>query len=81
MIRVFLAAVAAVALLVSLAKADNDLTKQVKSGQKILTCYLKQGETQISPDKIKYFSEGRWYFTNGSATQCEVKIKCPDNFR
>lgn len=75
MIRLFLAAVAlvAVALLVGFTKADNDLTKQVKSGQKILTCHLQQGEIQISPDKIKYFSEGRWYFTNGSATQCEVK--------
>ena len=73
MIRLFLAAIAAVALLVGLAKADKDLTKQVKAGNKLLVCHLSQGETQISPDKIKYFSEGRWYFTNGSATQCEVK--------
>lgn len=77
MSRVFLAATAlaavvAVSLLISLAKADSDLTKQVKSGEKILICHLKQGETQISPDKIKYYSEGRWYFTNGSATQCKV---------
>ena len=70
MILIALAAVAAVSLLVGLAKADNNLTKQVKSGQKVLICHLKQGETQISPDKIKYFSEGRWYFTNGSAVQC-----------
>lgn len=75
MIRLFLAVgtLVAVSLLTYLAKVDSDLTKQVKSGEKILTCHLKQGETQISPDKIKYFSEGRWYFTNGSATQCKVK--------
>lgn len=76
MIRIFLfalAAVAAASLLVYLVQVDNDLTQQVKSGQVTLTCHLQQGETQISPDKIKYFSEGRWYFTNGSAVQCEVK--------
>ena len=73
MIRIVLIALAAVSLLACLAKADSDLTKQVKSGQKVLICHLKQGETQISPDKIKYFSEDRWYFTNGSATQCKVK--------
>ena len=76
MIRIIvfaLAAVAAFSLLVYLVEADNALTEQVKSGEKILICHLKQGETQISPDKIKYFSEDRWYFTNGSATQCRVK--------
>lgn len=73
MIRIILIALAAVSILVGFAMADKDLTKQVKSGEKILTCHLKQGETQISPDKIIRFSEGRWYFTNGSATQCEVK--------
>lgn len=76
MIRIIvfaLTAVAATSLLVYLVEADNDLTKQVKSGQVTLTCYLQQGEVQIPPDKIIRFSEGRWYFTNGSATQCEVK--------
>lgn len=73
MIRIVLATLAVVSLLVGLAKADNDLTDQVKSGKKILICHLKQGEIQVSPDKITHFSEGRWYFTNGSATQCEVK--------
>lgn len=73
MIRIFLAAIVALAPLVGFAKLDRDITNQVKSGQKILTCYLQQGEIQISPDKIIMFSEGRWYFTNGSATQCEVK--------
>ena len=75
MIRLFLAALVAIALLVGLAKADNDLTKQVKSGQKILICHLQQGETQISPDKIIRFSDGRWYFTNGSATSCTVHVQ------
>lgn len=74
MIRIVLAALAVVSLLlVGFTMADNDLTKQVKSGEKILTCHLQQGEVQVSPDKIVRFSEGRWYFTNGSATQCEVK--------
>lgn len=73
MIRFVLAALAAVLLIVGFAKADNDLTKQVKSGQKILICHLKQGEVQVPPHKIVRFSEGRWYFSNGSATQCEVK--------
>lgn len=73
MIRIVLAALAMVSLHLGLTKADNDLTEQVKSGQKILTCHLQQGDVQVSPDKIKYFAEGRWYFTNGSATQCEVK--------
>lgn len=73
MIRMILIALAAVSLIVGLTMADNNLTKQVKSGQVTLTCYLQQGEVQVPPDKIKYFSEGRWYFTNGSATQCEVK--------
>lgn len=73
MIRLVLAALAVVLILVGLAKADNDLTQQVKAGNKLLICHLQQGETQISPDKVKYYAEGRWYFTNGSATQCEVK--------
>lgn len=75
MIRILyaVAAVAAASLLVYLVEADNNLTKQVKSGEKILICYLQQGEVQIPPHKIIRFSEGRWYFTNGSATQCEVK--------
>lgn len=71
MIRLVLIVLAVVSLFVGFtAKADSDLTKQVKSGQKILTCYLKQGEVQIPPHKIIRFSDGRWYFTNGSATQC-----------
>lgn len=67
------ACIFAVSVLVGLAKADKDITEQVKSGQKILTCHLQQGEVQVSPDKIVRYSEGRWYFTNGSAIQCEVK--------
>lgn len=70
---VLIAAAMVASLAVFAAKMDNDLTQQVKSGEKILICHLQQGETQISPDKIKYFSEDRWYFTNGSATQCKVK--------
>ena len=75
MIRIVFATLAVVSLLVGLAKADSDLTKQVKSGQKILICHLQQGETQISPDKIIRFSDGRWYFTNGSATSCTVHVQ------
>lgn len=70
---VLIAAAMVASLAVFAAKMDNDLTQQVKSGEKILICHLQQGETQISPDKIIRFSEGRWYFTNGTATQCEVK--------
>lgn len=58
--------------LYSLSREDRELFDSVKSGQATLECELQKGVTTIHPDKITQFSDGRWYFTNGSATQCRV---------
>ena len=49
---------------------DSNLLTKVKSGTLTLECHIGDGNKVIDPAKVVNFSEGRWFFTNGSATQC-----------
>lgn len=52
-------------------KQESLLEFQVKTGELSLHCLLRgKGMTLIEPNKVESHSEGRWYFTNGSATNC-----------
>ena len=42
----------------------------VKSGTLTLECHIGDSMKVIDPAKVVNFTDGRWYFTNGSATQC-----------
>lgn len=49
---------------------DSTLLTKVQSGELTLECHIGGGYKVIDPAKVVNFSEGRWFFTNGSATQC-----------
>lgn len=49
---------------------DSTRLTKVSSGELTLECHLSGSSKVIDPAKVVNFSEGRWYFTNGSATQC-----------
>lgn len=51
---------------------DSMIMLRVKSGDHVLTCDFNDGSRVVSPDKIEGYSDGRWYFTNGSATRCKL---------
>lgn len=51
---------------------DRNITKQVKSGKYELQCQFRDGWRHVTPDKIDSFIDGRWFFTNGSATNCTM---------
>lgn len=69
-----LVAVATMAILLILYPdhQDRTITKQVKSGEYELQCQFRDGRRRVSPDKIDSFIDGRWFFTNGSATNCTM---------
>lgn len=49
---------------------DSTRFKNVKSGALILECHIGDGYQVIDPALVTGYSDGRWFFTNGSATQC-----------
>lgn len=49
---------------------DSSRLAEVKSGALTLECHIGDGYQVIDPDLISKYSEGRWSFSNGSATQC-----------
>ena len=53
---------------------SEDSTKfaKVKSGALTLECHIGGGYKVIDPSKVTDYSEGRWFFTNGSAAQCRT---------
>ena len=51
---------------------DSKLLEMARSGELTLECHLRDGYKVIDPAKVVNFSEGRWFFTNGSATQCST---------
>ena len=48
---------------------------QVKRGDKVLYCYMKDGYKKINTNKITGFIDEKniWIFENGYAKNCEVK--------
>lgn len=49
---------------------DSSRLTEVKSGALTLECHIGDGYQVIDPDHITDYSGGRWFFTDGSATQC-----------
>ncbi len=51
---------------------DSTRLAEVKSGDLTLVCHIGDDYIEIDPDLITDYSDGRWFFTNGSATQCST---------
>lgn len=49
---------------------DSSRLAKVQSGELTLECHIGDGSRVIDPAKVTNYSEGRWFFSNGSATQC-----------
>ena len=62
---------AAVGLYLTLSEDSSRLAK-VKSGALTLECHIGDDYQVIDPDLVTDYSDGRWFFTNGSATQCST---------
>ena len=68
---VFLLGIGLVVFLLLTAAEDTSRTAKVQLGKSVLVCDLSgRGEVEVDPMKVTGFSEGRWYFVNGSATAC-----------
>ena len=51
---------------------DSSRLADVRSGSITLVCHIGDGYQVIDPDLITEYSDGRWSFSNGSATQCST---------
>lgn len=51
---------------------DSSRLAEVKSGTLTLECHIGQDSRVIDPGLVTDFSEGRWFFTNGSAVNCST---------
>lgn len=51
---------------------DRKTLELATSGKVDLYCFMSDGWRQIDADKITDFSDGRWYFVNGSAKRCKL---------
>lgn len=56
---------------------DSKLVNSVLSEKSELYCFIESHDSasKIDPSKVKSYSEGVWYFTNGSAKSCFIKEK------
>lgn len=51
---------------------DRKILNEVKSGERTLTCFIGNEHKVIIPEKITDMIDGRWFFVNGSASNCKV---------
>lgn len=51
-------------------KGDAARLAEVQGGTLTLVCHIGEGDKVINPDLVTDYTDGRWYFTNGSAVQC-----------
>lgn len=51
---------------------SEDATRlaEVQSGELTLACHIGDDYVEIDPELVTDYVDGRWFFTNGSATQC-----------
>ena len=49
---------------------DSTRLAEVQSGSITLVCHIGDDHVEIDPSKVTDYSDGRWFFSNGSATQC-----------
>ena len=66
-----LSILAVVGLYLTHSEDSSKLTK-VKSGELTLFCHIGDDHVEIDPSKVTDYSDGRWFFTNGSAIQCHT---------
>lgn len=52
---------------------EKQIVDSVISEQKELWCFIGKDYKKIDPEKVTAFIDGVWFFTNGSARQCELK--------
>lgn len=55
--------------------SESKVFKEVKSGERILMCYIGNTEKIIDPDKVKSELDNHWEFTNGYAKNCRTVHK------
>ena len=49
---------------------DSSRLGEVKSGSITLVCHIGDDHIEIDPNLVTDYEDGRWFFSNGSATQC-----------
>ena len=49
---------------------DSSRLAEVQAGESILVCHIGDDHVEIDPDLVTDYVDGRWFFSNGSATQC-----------
>lgn len=52
---------------------SSSLEQDVKSGDKDLYCLIDGVQKKIDPELIEYELDGYWKFSNGGASNCQVK--------
>lgn len=54
--------------------SEPKIVTELQSGEKSLECLFTDGWKDVPKEKIVGFDDvnGRWLFTNGSATNCEI---------
>lgn len=53
--------------------AESRVLNSVKSGEKELTCHMKDGVRVINKDLVVDYEDGVFYFVNGSSKTCSLK--------
>lgn len=51
---------------------DSSRLTEVLDGELTLVCHIGDDYIEVDPSKVTDYSGGRWFFTNGSATQCRT---------
>ena len=49
---------------------DSSRLAEVRSGAITLVCHIGDDHQVIARDLVTDYSDGRWFFSNGSAIQC-----------
>lgn len=49
---------------------DSNRLSKVQSGELTLVCHIGDDHVEIDPSLVTDYVDGRWFFSNGSATQC-----------
>ena len=52
---------------------SGSLEQDVKAGNKDLYCFIDGIDKKIDPALIEYELDGYWAFSNGGASNCQVK--------
>ena len=49
---------------------DSNRLSKVQSVELTLVCHIGDDHVEIDPSLVTDYVDGRWFFSNGSATQC-----------